>query len=423
MRRKCRWAIVPIVAGALLLSGGAAVAAGPSSFTILTSGPLALSFGPNRQSDTAELSILVQPAGGKPLSLRFVPVLHDSRHADASGRVVVRPSTLTVAPANTPHFPIAELALTISLAPAARPILGPGDALNGYLLVEGGRGRAAVQTVALQITSDASTATAQGDLIVGGIGDLFRLFGIYSWATALIAAAALIGAIFFVCAAAAAGWWKNIDLSQAMTKEFQWDTSKSWLSVLTGSGALLGTILAAGIFPAQPAVLSKQVYGGLNIFFGLALLVPPLMYSLFHTRGQHGYRWIFLLAGSITVAAVAGELLTILVLIPELVGNAALSLAATNTFRLILLVLCVLAPVYGLTSVLGTLEADNRAGDPQAARAAYQQARDQFLQAHQAAEDNPNDDDRQRVANQAMRTFVQRDAEYGEASATTFSAL
>src|ERR1700736_1877403 len=67
---------------------------------------------------------------------------------------------------------------------------------------------------------------------------------------------------------------KGSVLTHCMGKP-QWDFSKSWASSLTAVGALLGTILAA----AGGGLTSNKTNAGLNVFFGVLVLIAPLVYS------------------------------------------------------------------------------------------------------------------------------------------------
>jgi hypothetical protein len=108
-----------------------------------------------------------------------------------------------------------------------------------------------------------------------------------------------------------------------------WDFTKSWGSNLTALGALLGTIIAAGVLPDQTAV-PKTTYAGLNLFFGALILIGPLVYTATQTSAAadpakspqepqlQGYVWSFLLASAITLWAMLGELGTILAVFNEI---------------------------------------------------------------------------------------------------------
>lgn len=92
------------------------------------------------------------------------------------------------------------------------------------------------------------------------------------------------------------------------------DFSASWASNITVVGALLGTILSAGVLPkASPT--STATYAGLNLFFGVLILLAPLVYTATQgpVEGEHeGYVLAFLISCAITLWAVGGELATVL---------------------------------------------------------------------------------------------------------------
>jgi VIT1/CCC1 family predicted Fe2+/Mn2+ transporter len=107
-----------------------------------------------------------------------------------------------------------------------------------------------------------------------------------------------------------------------------WDFTKSWGSTLAAVGALLGTIVAAGVLPDTSSV-PKTTYAGLNFFFGALILIAPFIYTATQTAAPvdrakplpepqfQGYVWSFLLATAITLWAVLGEFGTILAVFNE----------------------------------------------------------------------------------------------------------
>jgi hypothetical protein len=108
-----------------------------------------------------------------------------------------------------------------------------------------------------------------------------------------------------------------------------WDFTKSWASNLTVVGALLGTILSAGVLPDTTSV-PKATYAGLSLFFGALIVIAPFIYT--STQGTNsvdkaepapepqfqGYVWFFLLATTITIWAVLGELGTMFAIFDEI---------------------------------------------------------------------------------------------------------
>ncbi len=53
----------------------------------------------------------------------------------------------------------------------------------------------------------------------------------------------------------------------------QWDFSKSWATTLTTVGAFLGTVIST------PSLSGINMQSGLSLFFGLVVLIAPLIYT------------------------------------------------------------------------------------------------------------------------------------------------
>lgn len=133
----------------------------------------------------------------------------------------------------------------------------------------------------------------------------------------------------------------------------EWSFSDSWASNLTLAGALLGTVLAAGVLPEETSLLPQPGYAALNLFFGLLVLVAPIVYSACSASvagGEdpkyRGYVWSFLLAATLTAWGVAGELITVAWLFRELRANDALADETVNFLIGALLVLGLALAVY-----------------------------------------------------------------------------
>jgi hypothetical protein len=109
----------------------------------------------------------------------------------------------------------------------------------------------------------------------------------------------------------------------------QWDFSKSWASNLTVVGALLGTIISAGVLPEASAT-PKSTFAVLSLLFGVLVVLGPFLYaatqrakSVHRTKTvkepqYQGYLWSFLLAAAITLWAVFGEVGTSFAILYEL---------------------------------------------------------------------------------------------------------
>jgi hypothetical protein len=133
---------------------------------------------------------------------------------------------------------------------------------------------------------------------------------------------------FILMIAAAIYGCRDADLLDAVgTAELEF--SKSFATTLTAVGALLGTIIAAGVLPEDTVNLSKAGFTGLNLTFGIAVVVAGVVYSgiqrafVEESDGKKawklkGFVIPFLIAALITVWAVFGELWTMWRLVEEL---------------------------------------------------------------------------------------------------------
>jgi len=108
-----------------------------------------------------------------------------------------------------------------------------------------------------------------------------------------------------------------------------WDFSRSWGSNLTVIGALLGTIISAGVLPRDSSV-SKETFAALNLLFAALIVLGPFIYNATRTRVDarrsaviaepqfQGFVWSFLVATAITLWAVLGEIATTFAIFSEL---------------------------------------------------------------------------------------------------------
>jgi hypothetical protein len=146
-----------------------------------------------------------------------------------------------------------------------------------------------------------------------------------------------------------------------------WDFSKSWASNITVIGALLGTIISAGVLPAQTA-LPKATYAGLNLFFGALILVAPFVYTATQKEVPHDRqdgpqepsyegRVCWFVAGSgLTLGSVLGELATIFLLFRDIQTGGSMPQAAIWFLAVVMAIACVLAGLYGFRSIRATLK-------------------------------------------------------------------
>lgn len=142
-----------------------------------------------------------------------------------------------------------------------------------------------------------------------------------------------------------------------------WDFSKSWATSLTAVGALLGTVLAA----AGGGLTSDKTNAGLNVFFGVLVLIAPLLYSATArytetgpkdtTEGQaQGYVGMFLLSSLLTVWAVWGELITVLIILYNLSATTIVTSPIRYIFLVFLVAALVCVGVYALRTIPWTVQ-------------------------------------------------------------------
>jgi hypothetical protein len=125
--------------------------------------------------------------------------------------------------------------------------------------------------------------------------------------------------------------------------------SKSFASTLTAVGALLGTIIAAGVLPEDTVKISKAGFTGLNLTFGIAIAVAGIVYAVWQDvvpeKGAAPKEWKlqghvlpFLVAALITLWAVIGEGWTLWLLLGELGADDGFTSVAVWTGRVLLIV-------------------------------------------------------------------------------------
>jgi hypothetical protein len=140
------------------------------------------------------------------------------------------------------------------------------------------------------------------------------------------------------------------------------DFSQSFASTLTAVGALLGTIISAGVLADETVNLSKEAFTALNLLFGVAIVAAAIVYSACQKavweddpndgdkqiRQLQGYVGPFLLACLITAWAVFGELWVSWLLVDELGESNGLTSFAVDVFKALLIVAAVAMAFYTL---------------------------------------------------------------------------
>ena len=105
----------------------------------------------------------------------------------------------------------------------------------------------------------------------------------------------------------------------------KWDFTTSWASSFTVVGALLGTVLLnSGAVPADTEHMPVAAYAGLNLFFGVMMVLAPLFYVALQkapSNPENTFRGsvrAFLFSSSLMLWAVLGELSTLLLLLDDI---------------------------------------------------------------------------------------------------------
>jgi hypothetical protein len=190
------------------------------------------------------------------------------------------------------------------------------------------------------------------------------------WVTVFVPLAAAIALVAYSWATDDSGAGHNDRLGPA-----NWDFSASFASTLTVFGSLLGTILSANVLPSTTLV-PASTYTGLNLMFGVIVIVGPLIYTATQTTVQvhrgsplaepqyQGTVWGFLVATALTLWAVIGELATIGLVLNEIRRGGSLPAAALWVMVVLLAVSAVFLLVLAaqrITGVLSTQQADDKA--------------------------------------------------------------
>jgi hypothetical protein len=264
------------------------------SITVVS--PTELSLSPSGKSKTAQAQVTIKNDGGATrLTFKVVP----------ENEVIVKEQSTTT----IDGFSVDQV--TVTLKPKK-----PAKEFKGTLVVGGGR-NVAPGTVSLKITPKPKAP---------------------DWLY-LVIFVPLAGAALWI----AARWLVLYGQKHSLRKRLgpaNWDFSKSWGSNVTVVGALLGTILAAGVLPEETTTVSKATYSGLNLFFGILVLIAPLIYvATEKAKSVHrgttvkeaqyqGFVWSFLLASLVTLWAAIGELVTVGLLFQEIRTTGSLPEAA-----------------------------------------------------------------------------------------------
>jgi hypothetical protein len=319
---RLRAVILVTAAAVILCASGAAQATAPHSITFVS--PSKLNISPDK-SKAARATVVVRNNGPTVSAIRFLAVPDD-------GSVTV---VVTSGGSLLPAFTVKQFKLKLTLKNASKTFAGT-------LVVAAAK--TAPGTVSLQFGPKKKVP-------------LWLYFLIF---LPLPLGGAFVGLAYLLADKHGCKWKSRMGPAN-------WDFSKSWASNITVVGALLGTILAAGVLPDETAV-SKATYAGLNLFFGVLILISPLVYTAtqkavpVHRRTavteaqyQGSVRW-FVVASGLTLGAVLGELATIFLLFREIRTANSMPEAAIWFLCVLMVIAGLLLVLYGFRTVQAVLE-------------------------------------------------------------------
>jgi hypothetical protein len=187
-------------------------------------------------------------------------------------------------------------------------------------------------------------------------------------ATTIAVSSLALGAGLVVALLLAKHWLTASKLKTRMGS-VNWDPGKSWASSFTVIGALLGTILATkGVMPDKLIYLALAGYAGLQLFFGILVVVAPFLYLATSSPVEitnpqagnqpqlQGYVWSFAVTSGLTLWAVLGELATIGLLLAEIDHVGSIPAGLFGLFIAVLSVSAVLVLIYVARSLIWIIE-------------------------------------------------------------------
>jgi hypothetical protein len=190
--------------------------------------------------------------------------------------------------------------------------------------------------------------------------------------TALLIICPLLAAAVIVVARLA-----TVDVTNVLGPA-NWDYSQSWATSLTLVGALLGTVLGAGVLPDKLDLFTKAGYSAFNVLFGMLVLAAPLLYTALQTRGKdaaarkqyEGTIWAFGVASVATLWGVFGQLATVGLLFREIQKAGNLSTVLVTASWIVLGLIAVAAGVYSARRMRQIVEGPTTSDEAVAPRAA-----------------------------------------------------
>lgn len=192
---------------------------------------------------------------------------------------------------------------------------------------------------------------------------MFNQPGVWVVALALLAAVALIALRFWNLRTSEG---MDIKLSDGLLGAVGWDFTKSWASTFTGIAALLGTFLGLRIDVEVEMLGTNTQFALLNLFFGALILFAALVFQATGrwigdgfgataTRQFRGTVFWFLASSGLTMWAVFGQLLLVLIAVYDVTTQGLVAGLIGGTFMLLLAAALVLVFVHAWRTLAETI--------------------------------------------------------------------
>jgi hypothetical protein len=146
-----------------------------------------------------------------------------------------------------------------------------------------------------------------------------------------------------------------------------WDFSKSWASNVTVVGALFSTALAIVAVPDLTHHINKGGYALLNVLFTLLVVMAPFVFNVLRkpiitavaspdgsNLQYQGFVVSFLVASGVTMWAVIGELVTLIIMIDEFVAAGLTPSLITRCLQGLIAILAIAVTLYGGITMVWT---------------------------------------------------------------------
>jgi hypothetical protein len=205
------------------------------------------------------------------------------------------------------------------------------SSLSGYLMVSSDKGQAGPGTLSLELHRSGPGYESFFDSI--------------SWTWSKNFFLAILVGLFLLPGALRLVRPDLFNVLMWLRSKQKFDIKTGWASNLTTVGAILGTVLAAGVLPEDTFFMSKSQYVSLNMAFGIVILVVTVVQSIL------SFGLTYLLSCAVTLAAGFGELIVVLLLLEEVALQGTMSQSTVQLLQRLLVFVSVLVTLAAFFNV------------------------------------------------------------------------